>query len=123
MSTIPESVIPALRQGAKLALGQAAAELAGHSERGALDTPPLDERQRLDQAWRLLCAIGWSGDPEPVELQLGEHRAALLAAADGLLPLLAQWLDELDPADPRRAERADERRLLLQFARQLRAAS
>jgi hypothetical protein len=117
---VPEQVIPALRSGARLALGSAAADLAGHSGRGALDTPPLEERERLDQAWALLDVLGWSGDPQPVELELRDHRAALLQAADGILPLLAEWLSETDPADPRQAERADERRLLLQFAEQVR---
>jgi hypothetical protein len=118
--TVPEQVIPNLRSGAQLALGSAAADIAGRSAKGALDVPPLEERRLLDQAWALLDGLGWSGEPAPVDLELRGHRAALLEAADGILPLLAEWLSEMDPGDARRAGRTDERRLLLQFSERVR---
>jgi hypothetical protein len=73
----------------------------------------------------LLDAIGWNDEQDTgaiTELTIIQHGATLLAAIEDILPLMAGWLDELDPADERRAERADESRLLRQLHAQVRRA-
>lgn len=121
MSTIdiPAQVVENLRAGAKLALGAAASSIAGYLERGT-KTPPLDARREFDEAWALLHALGWGGEPAPAALELRDHRAALEESAERMLPLTDEWLLEMEPDDPRRAEREDEHRHLLAFSVQVR---
>ncbi|HSZ05170.1 MAG TPA: hypothetical protein VK778_08205, partial [Solirubrobacteraceae bacterium] len=69
--------------------------------------------------WGLLGRLGWSAEKdtgEVIELGIAEHGVALHAAVETMIPLLAEWLDELDPADASRPDRADELRLLRQLA-------
>jgi hypothetical protein len=67
--------------------------------------------------------LGWRASDhsgEGIELGISEHGATLHAAVETMLPLLAKWFDELDPADSGRPDRADELRRLRQFAVQTR---
>jgi hypothetical protein len=45
-----------------------------------------------------------------------EHSTALHAAIETMVPLLAKWLDELDPDDASRPDRAEELRPIRQLA-------
>lgn len=75
-------------------------------------------RTSLDHAWALLGRLGWTGDQDTGEaIELApEHSTALHAALETMVPLLAEWLDELDPDDASRPHRAEELRLIRQFA-------
>ncbi|HSZ03849.1 MAG TPA: hypothetical protein VK778_01465, partial [Solirubrobacteraceae bacterium] len=50
--------------------------------------------------WGLLGRLGWSAEKdtgEVIELGIAEHGVALHAAVETMIPLLAEWLDDLDP--------------------------
>jgi len=120
---IPPTLLVRVREGAYGLVG-AASEDIEQSARACVELEPAS-RPKLDAAWGLLNAIGWSDEQDTgaiIELPLIEHGTTLLAAIEDILPLMAGWLDELDPADARRAERADELRLLRQLHAQVRRA-
>jgi len=120
---IPPTLLVRVREGA-YGLVAAASEDIDQSARACVEPEP-ESRPKLEAAWGLLDAIGWSDEQDTeaiIELPLIEHGATLLAAVEDILPLMAGWLDELDPADERRAERADELRLLRQLHAQVRRA-
>jgi len=120
---IPPTLLVRVREGA-YGLVAAASEDFDQSARACVEPEP-ESRPKLEAAWGLLDAIGWSDEQDTeaiIELPLIEHGATLLAAVEDILPLMAGWLDELDPADERRAERADELRLLRQLHAQVRRA-
>ncbi len=61
--------------------------------------------------------MGWSDEDDhgEVDVDLDEHSAALLAAIDEILPMLAQWLAEMTDDDPDKSSREAEYRLAAQF--------
>ena len=87
--------------------------------------PEPMNRPELERAWALLARVGWSADKDTqqaIELGVAEHGVALHAAIETMIPLLAEWLDGLDPADASRPDRTDELHLLRQFAQRARRA-
>jgi len=104
--TIPAEVVPYIRSGAQQEIAGAAEELASvigvAMDRGA---PPSAERRRLLQAWSLVDDLGWPDRPgtaAPVDLDLHEHREALIGALDGTADRLAEMIDASERY-PRRA--------------------
>jgi hypothetical protein len=119
--TVPQEVIPRLREGVRLQLAHGAEAVHREVAAWPKGEPPLAGRALMDSAWSVIDLIGWTGDvPGSIELDLAENGAVLLAAVEQIVPLVEGWLDELDPVDPRREQRADELRLLLQFQVQVR---
>jgi|CZKG01.1.fsa_nt_gi hypothetical protein len=111
---IPVAVAPRLREGAKSLMRTLGCDL----EDAAEDPPAFGELQeRLRGVWGLLDVIGWSDEDDhgEVAVDLDEHSAALLAALDEILPMLAQWLAEMADDDPDKSSREAECRLVAQF--------
>jgi hypothetical protein len=120
---IPPTLLVRVREGAYGLVGTASEDIE-QSARACVEPEPKS-RPKLEAAWGLLDAIGWNDEQDTgaiTELTIIQHGATLLAAIEDILPLMAGWLDELDPADERRAERADESRLLRQLHAQVRRA-
>jgi hypothetical protein len=79
----------------------------------------------LERAWTLLVRLGWTDGSDTgnaIELHTAEHGVAVHASIETMIPLLTEWLDELDPSDANRPDRADELELLRQFALRVRQA-
>ncbi|MGO9320954.1 MAG: hypothetical protein ACLQBY_09165 [Solirubrobacteraceae bacterium] len=111
---IPGVVTPRLREGAK-----SLTRALGCNLQDAADDPPAfgELHERLRSVWGLLDVIGWgdADDHGEIEVDLGAHSAALLAALDEILPTLAEWLAEMADDDADKPSRADEYRLVRQF--------
>jgi hypothetical protein len=119
---IPPTLLVRVREGT-YGLLAAASEDIDQSARACVEPEPTSH-PKLEAAWGLLDTIGWSDKQDTgatIELPL-PHGVTLLAAIEDILPLMAGWLNELDPADERRTERADELRLLRQLQVQVRSA-
>jgi hypothetical protein len=111
---IPVAVAPRLREGAKSLMRTLGCDL----EDAADDPPAFGElHKRLRGVWGLLDMIGWSDEDDRgvVAVDLGEHSAALLAALDAILPMLAEWLAEMADHAPDKSSRETEYRLVAQF--------
>ncbi len=110
---IPGALLERAREGAYGMLAAAADEI---SRSAYAEVPPEPAiRPQLERAWELLKRLGWTAEHDAdtmIELSVEEHGATLLAAVDVMIPLLREWLDDLDPADPQRPAKADERRLM-----------
>jgi hypothetical protein len=114
---VPGVLVGRLRQGAYQLLGAGGEALDNAATRG--QPPTSDSIQQLHGTLALLDRIGWSTDADTgvmIELDIREHGRTLLAALEDLLPLLARWVEEVKPSDPSKPARADELRLLQQFA-------
>jgi hypothetical protein len=113
---IPGALLGRVREGAYGVLAAAADEI-GRS--AYTQVPPEPEiRPQLERAWDLLGRLGWTADNNAgtmLELSVEEHGSTLLTAVDIMTPLLSEWLDDLDPADPKRPATANELRLMHQF--------
>jgi hypothetical protein len=112
---IPGVLLRRVREGAYGVLAAAADEI---SRSAYAQVPPEPEtRPQLERAWELLRRLETadSNAGTLLELSVEEHGATLLAAVDVMIPLLSEWLDDLDPADPRRPAKADELRLMHEF--------
>jgi hypothetical protein len=111
---IPIAVAPRLREGARSLMRTLGCDLEG-----AADDPPAfgELQERLRGVWGLLDVIGWSdeNDHGEIAVDLDEHSAALLAALDMILPMLAEWLAEMADDDPDKSSREAEYRLVQQF--------
>jgi hypothetical protein len=111
---IPVAVAPRLREGAKSLMRTLGCDLED-----AVDDPPAfgELHERLRGVWGLLDVIGWSDEDDHGEatVDLDEHSAALLAALDEILPMLAGWLAEMADDDPDKPSREAEYRLVAQF--------
>jgi hypothetical protein len=79
----------------------------------------IERRDELEGAWLLLDEMGWSDEDDPAPIDLVEHGDALLDAIDGIVPLLEQWLEEMDDDDSRRPERRTEIEALRQIKTEL----
>jgi hypothetical protein len=96
--TVPAEIVGHLRCGLHMELRYAAGEIAALSTLRDRESCPdwyAEPLQQLDAARALLDAIGWSltDSPEPVEIDLDQHRPIFVAALTGLLEI------ELDLAD------------------------
>ncbi len=120
---IPPPLAGRVREGAYglLALAGEAIARSAHSH----TKPEPMSRPELEHAWTLLARLGWSAGTdtgEAIELRIAEHGVAVHAAAETMIPLLSEWLGDLDPTDATRPDRADELRLLRQFVLRARQA-
>jgi hypothetical protein len=123
--TIPPAIRPLLREGLYVRLGDLGTEhssfaLAGGRKHEAL----IQTRTQLERAWRLLDKIGWTNnqDARVLALSIGEDGAIVLGAIEFMVSLLNGWLAEMDPADPRKPDRADELQVTRLFAAHTRNA-
>jgi hypothetical protein len=107
--TIAPLVLPRVREGALTALLDCA-EAIDQAGRDPGEHQRI--RERLQATWRLLDEIRWnSEDDRPgvgAQIDTDEHRQALFAATQIMLPLLDGWLQELPAGDPRRPGRQAE---------------
>lgn len=111
---IPGVVVPRLREGANAVMRSLSCEL----EDTADDPPAFGKlHDQLRGMWGLLDVIGWSDedDGSEADVDLHEHSAAVTAALDLILPLLADWLAEMADDDKDKPSREDEYRLVRQF--------
>jgi hypothetical protein len=115
--------MPRLREGVRLQLAHGAEVIQREVVAWPKGELPHEARALVDSAWSVIDLIGWTGDvPGSIELDVAEHGAVLLAAIEQIVPLVAEWLGELDAENPRRPGSEDELRLLLQFGVQVRRA-
>jgi hypothetical protein len=100
--TVPAEIAGHLRCGLHMELGHAAEEIATLSTLRDRESYPdwyAEPLQQLDAARALLDAVGWSltDSPEPVEIDLDQHRPILVAALTGLLEIERDLVD-VDPS-------------------------
>jgi hypothetical protein len=118
---IPPAVIPRLREATRPVM-----ELLGDELESAANDPTTFDQlhARLAGIWALLDVIGWSEEEdtgEPLEVDAGEHAGALTASLDAIIPMLAQWLTELDD-DEDKPSRENEYTRMQQFEASVRHA-
>ncbi len=107
--TIPTGLVRPVRLGLHTELGAAASEIDKVSiEWGRHEHPEWYEKPlaKFDATRALLDVVGW-GEPEqadPVEIDLDEHKGALLAALREQMELHRGLVDEADLVDVERAE-------------------
>jgi hypothetical protein len=114
--TVPPNLVPRVREGTYGLLVVAAEAIVDSAH--VHEPPEPTSRAGLEHALTMLDRLGWTSDQDTgqaIELD-PEHRTALHAAIEVQLPLLAQWLGDLDPDDRSRPDRAEELRLIRQFA-------
>jgi hypothetical protein len=114
--TVPANLVPRVREGTYGLLAAAAEAILGPAQ--VHEQPEPTSRTDLEHALAVLDRLGWTSHQDTgqaVELD-PEHRTVLHAAIEVQLPLLAQWLGDLDPDDASRPDRAEELRLIRQFA-------
>jgi DNA-binding NarL/FixJ family response regulator len=118
--TVPPNLISRVREATYGLLADAAAAIEGSAH--ANEQPEPTTRTSLEHAFAMLDQLRWTigqdAQGEAIDLA-SSHSQALHAAIEAQVPLLAGWLDELDADDPTRLGRAEELRLLRQFALQL----
>ncbi len=123
--TIPAQVVPRLREGTYTRVHDLADLMVDGARRANRDDDPsalLKLREQLDGTWRLLDASGWrTAEDHAAVVVYSEHLAAVLAAVEAMLPLMAEWLADLADDDPARTEREDEDRMMREFAEGLRS--
>jgi hypothetical protein len=111
---IPAVVTPRLREGAQSAIRSLGCELED-----AADTPPAfgELYDQLRSIWGLLDVIGWSdeNDGGEIKIDLRKHSAALVAALDSILPMLAEWTGEMADDDEEKPLRQYEYLRMRQF--------
>jgi DNA-binding CsgD family transcriptional regulator len=114
--TVPVNLVPRVREGAYglLAAGAEAIVRSAHAH----EQPGPMSCADVEHALALLGRVGWSGEQDTEEaIELArEHGAWLHAAIETMNPLLTEWLDELDPDDASRPDRAEELRAVQQLA-------
>jgi hypothetical protein len=113
---VPPNLVVRVREGTYGLLAAAAEATVGPAH--VHEQPEPTSRAGLEHALAMLDRLGWTSDQDTgraIALDPG-HRTALHAAIEVQLPLLAQWLGDLDPDDRSRPDRAEELRLIRQFA-------
>jgi hypothetical protein len=114
--TIPAVAVPYIRAGAQMQVAGAAEQLStviGEAMR--LGVAPACERRRLLRAWALVDLLGWPDEiAGPVELDVREHREALIGALEHNVERLAELISDAE-GDPLRASREDDLQALRQF--------
>jgi hypothetical protein len=117
--TIPPNLVPRVREGTYGLLAVAAGAIEQSAQ--AHEQPEAISLTHQEHALALLARLGWSSNQDSEQaIELArEHRASLHAAVEAMIPLLAGWLDELDPDDASRPRRAEELRLIRQFVLEL----
>jgi len=117
---IPALVVPRVREGTYTRIHDLGDALVDGSRRANCDDDPsalVKLREQLDGVWRLLDAIGWRhADDHAAVAVYSEHMAAVLAAVEEMLPLMAEWIVD----DPGKPGREQEYRAVGEFARGLR---
>jgi hypothetical protein len=118
---IPALVVPRVREGTYTRIHDLGDALVDGSRRANRDDDPaalLKLREQLDGVWRLLDAIGWrTAEDHAVVVVYAEHMAAVRAAVEEMLPLMAEWLAD----DPDKPGREQEYQALSEFAATLRS--
>jgi hypothetical protein len=114
--TVPPNLVARVREGiyGLLAVTAEAIERSAYAN----EQPEPTSRTYLEHALAMLDRLGWTsnqGTEQAVELD-PEHSRALYAAIESQVPPLAEWLGDLDPDDASRPGRAEELRLVRQFA-------
>src|ERR1700677_2983073 len=112
--TVPPNLVGRVREGTYGLLAAEAIVRSAHAH----EQPEPMSHTNLEHASALPGRLGWTGDQDSGEAieRAPEHSTALHAAIETMVPLLAGWLDDLDLADARRPDRAEELRLVRQFA-------
>ncbi|MGD1056431.1 MAG: hypothetical protein ABR992_03365 [Solirubrobacteraceae bacterium] len=114
--TVPPNLVGRVREGTYGVLAVAAEAIVQSAH--AHEQPEPTSRINQKHAEVMLDRLGWFSGQDPqqaIELE-PEHRQTLYAAIEAQLPLLAEWLGDLDPDDTSRPDRAEELRLIQQFA-------
>ncbi len=114
--TIPPNLVGRVREGTYGVLAVAAEAIVQSAH--AHEQPEPTSRTNQKHAEAMLDRLGWISGQDPqqaIELE-PEHRQTLYAAIEAQLPLLAEWLGDLVPDDTSRPDRAEELRLIRQFA-------
>jgi hypothetical protein len=114
--TVPPNLVPRVRECTYGLLAVAAAATVRSTY--ANEQPEPTSRTNLEHALVILDRLGWTSDQgtkQAIELDPG-HSTALYAAIEAEVPLLAEWLGDLDPDDTSRPDRAEELRLIRQCA-------
>jgi hypothetical protein len=118
---IPAALLGRVREAAYVQLAGAADGISV-AARAQLQ-PRHESHLSMDRAWSLLDAIGWRSDEDTgaeIELDIAEHGGTLRDLLAVYMPLMPQWVDELEPGDPRLPDRAHELRQMREFAAELR---
>jgi hypothetical protein len=98
--TVPPNLVGRVREGTYGVLAAAAEAIVQSAH--AHEQPEPSSRPNQKDAEAILDRLGWTSDQDPqqaIELE-PEHRQTLYAAIEAQVPLLAEWLDDLDPVDP-----------------------
>jgi hypothetical protein len=113
--TVAPNLVPRVREATYGLLAVAAGAIAGAAH--ANEQPEPTSCTHLEHALAMLDRLGWtSGQDTKEAIELDpEHNQTLHAAIEAQVPLLAEWLHELDPDDASRPHRAEELRLIRQF--------
>jgi hypothetical protein len=111
---IPPGLVGDVREGAFAQLAAPAEALLADALVHTL--PDAETRGQLQRSLALLDVLYANPLPSIPPSPL------LLASVDVALGYLSTWLDEADAADPRKAKRADDLRLLREFRAQVRRA-
>jgi hypothetical protein len=116
-TTISETLLPRVREGLYTLIAsicEAADAAAGDPAREVEPSTYREIRRRLEGAWSLLDVVGWTAreNSAAVRVDVEQHREALLAAIETMLPMVAVWASELKHDDPCRRERFEELRAL-----------
>ena len=114
--TIPAAVVPYIRGGAQLQIAGAAEQLSTViGETMHRGVAPVGEQRRLLRAWALVDLLGWPDEiAGQVELDVHEHREALLGALKGSADRLAHLIAD-EPDDRQRASREEDLQALREF--------
>jgi BMFP domain-containing protein YqiC len=116
-TTIPELLLPRVREGLYALVAsicETADHAAGDPDRELDSSTYREIRRRLEGAWSLLDVVGWTAREnfDAVRVDVEQHREALLAAIETMVPMMAVWLRELEHDDPCRWQRSGELRAL-----------
>lgn len=114
--TAPPDLVGCVHEGSYGLLAAAAEAIVVSAHPHEPCTPM--SRRKLEHAWALLGGLGWTSNEDNEEaIELApEQSTTLRAAIETMVPLPAKWLGERDPDDASRPDRADELRLVRQFA-------
>lgn len=114
--TVPPNLVGRVREGTYGLLAVAAEAIVRSAH--AHEQPESTSRTNLEHALVMLDRLCWtSGQDTQQAIELDpEHSTTLHAAIEAQVSLLREWLGDLDPDDASRRARAEELRLIRQFA-------
>jgi hypothetical protein len=111
--TVPAEMVGHLRNGLHSVLGGGAQGISQLVDRPGREQHPewyQEPREHFNRACALLDLIGWSDPAQPAaaQIDLREHRWALMAALDVVLLIADADMEEADAVDAERAKRGEQ---------------